>query len=97
MVHNPVNRGGRRHRVPKYLVPLAEDQIAGNHHRPAFVPLRHQREQDFHLLRGLLNLADVIQYEDVEVVQTPERPRELEVPLGQQQLLNKSEGGCKED
>ena len=45
VVHDPVDGGGGRHRVAEDAVPLAEDQVRRDQHRPALVPLCHQQSR----------------------------------------------------
>src|SRR6266446_2309576 len=51
----------RRHRVFEDLVPLAEHEIRGNHHGSGFIALGQEREEHFHLITVMLDIADVIE------------------------------------
>jgi len=39
----------------------APHEIGGNHHGPGFIALGQEREEDFHLITIMLNIADVIE------------------------------------
>jgi hypothetical protein len=61
------------------------------------VALGHQGEEDLDLLGRLLDVPDVVKDQDVEQVEFPEGPGQIEIPLGGQQLLDQAEGGRQED
>lgn len=44
VMHDPVYRCGRRHRIGEHLLPLREDEVGGDAQRAAFVALRYQDE-----------------------------------------------------
>jgi hypothetical protein len=51
------------------LVPLAEDQVAGDDHGASLVALDHESEEDFDLLGALLHVAEVVENDDVEGIE----------------------------
>ena len=63
VVNDAVDGCGRGHRVFEYLVPLAKDQIAGDDHGAPLVALGHESEEDFNLVRRLLHVTDVVEYQ----------------------------------
>src|SRR6266702_2103295 len=69
----------RSHRVFENLVPLAKDQIRGNDHGSGFIALGEEREEHFHLLAVLLDIADVIEDDAGELI-------DLSKLLGEPQL-----------
>ena len=81
MVHQAVDRRGRGHLVAEDPVPLAEDQIAGHHHRAALVALGEQREQHLGFVGALL-LPFVNGHTDqLEAVQDFLRARQVSVDV----------------
>ncbi len=69
MMHNPINRRHRGHRIFEDAFPLTEDEIGRNDHGFAFVALREKREEDFHLIAVVLNIANVVENDASEFVQ----------------------------
>src|SRR5581483_10913538 len=61
VIHQPVDRRRRRHRVLEDRLPPRERQVARQQHTPPLVPLRQQREQYLHLLPRLLHVPQVVQ------------------------------------
>src|SRR5690349_23079485 len=57
VVNEPIDRGGRGHRIFEDSVPLAEHQVAGDDHGAPLVALGEEREQHLHLLAVLLDVA----------------------------------------
>lgn len=87
----------RRHRVLEDAVPLAEDQVARDEHRPALVALRHQGEEHLDLLGGLLHVADVVEDEQVEMIELAQCTRQFKLALGREEVLHEAEGRREED
>jgi hypothetical protein len=70
-----VDGGSGGHGVFEDLVPLAEDEIAGDVHGAALVALGHEREEDFDLFSALLHVAEVVEDDDVEGIEASQRAR----------------------
>ena len=70
VMDDAVDGGGRGHRVFENLVPFSEDQIAGDDHGAPLVALGHEREEDFDLLGALLDVAEVVEDDDVEGIES---------------------------
>ena len=69
MVDDAVDGGGGGHWVFEDLVPLAEDQVAGDDHGASLVALGHEREEDFDFFGALLHVAEVVEDNDVEGIE----------------------------
>ncbi len=82
MVHQPVDRGGGRHRVLEDLLPAAEHQVAGDQHRAPFIAFGDQSEQDLGFFRALLHIADVVQNQEFERIEAPKLLRQYQIALG---------------
>ena len=61
VVHQAVDCRSGGHLVAEDPVPLAEDQVAGHHHRAALVALGQEREQHLGLVSTLLHVAQVVE------------------------------------
>ena len=90
MVNDPVDRRRGRHRVGEHLLPLAEHQVRGDPQRSAFVTLSYQGEQHLGLLGSLRQIAQVVDHQQVEVVQLPEHPWQLQIPLRREHVLHQA-------
>ena len=80
-----------RHRVLEDLVPLAEDQVRGDDDRLLLVALSEEGEQDLHFLAGLLDVADIVEDDDVEAFEFGECGRQFQVAFGREQLRHQFE------
>ena len=92
MVHQAVDRRGRGHLVAEDPVPLAEDQIAGHHHRATLIALGEQREQHLGFVGALLHVAQIVEQDHLEEVELAEGPRQVEVTFGAEQFLHQGVG-----
>ena len=70
MVHESIDGGHGRHRVFEDLVPLGEDQVGGDDHGFFLVALGEEVKEHFHLLAGLLDVADVVDDHGVEALES---------------------------
>lgn len=62
-----VDGSGRGHGVLEDLFPFAEREIAREHHAAALVAFSQQGEQHLHLLAALLDVAQVVDDQRVEL------------------------------
>ncbi|MNC90837.1 hypothetical protein D3C83_69880 [compost metagenome] len=69
MVHEAVDGCGRGHLIAKDAVPLPEDEIAGQQDRAALVALGQQGKQHLRFLGALLDVAQIIEQQDLEVIE----------------------------
>ena len=81
VVNEPIDGGHGRHGVLEDLVPLGEDQVGGDDDGFVFVALGEELEEDFHLLAGLLDVADVVDDDGVEAMEPGDHLGKLEVAL----------------
>jgi len=77
-----------RRRRPPY--PVRDD------HGSALVALAHQCEQNLGLLGALLDVAQVVEDQDLEVIELAKSSRQIEVALGYEQILDDGEGRHEE-
>ena len=70
-----VDRGGGRHGVLEDPVPLAEDEVARDQQRAALVALGEQREEDLGLLGALLDVAEVVEDQELEEIELAQEAR----------------------
>ena len=96
MVDEPVDHRRRRHRILEDPVPLAEDQVAGDQHALALVPLGQEGEEHLHLVAALLHIPDVIEDDRVVAVQLPELLLQPQFALGPEQPLHQRVGRREE-
>lgn len=82
VVDEPVNGCRRRHRVPEELLPAREGQIAHQQHAAPFIAVGQEREEEFHLLAALLDVAQVVDQDRVVSPRTFEHPRQRYLLLG---------------
>jgi len=97
VVDQAVDGRGGRHGVLEDLFPLAERQVAGQQHAAPFVTLGQKREQHLHLLAALLHVADVVDDHGIVFRQPLDHPRQLQVPLRDQQFLHQQAAGAEQD
>lgn len=96
VVDEAVDGGHRGHRVLEDLVPLGEDQVRGDDDGLFFVTLGEEVKEHFHLLAGLLDVADVVDDRGVEALEPRDGLGQLQVAFGGQQLGDEAEGQHKE-
>ena len=65
----PIDGGGRRHLIAEDAVPLAEHEIARQQDRAPFVALREEREQHLGFFGALLDVAQIIEQQDLKVIE----------------------------
>jgi hypothetical protein len=87
VVDQAVDGSGCGHGVAEDSIPLAEDKVAGEREASALVALGNQREEDFGFLRALLDVAEVVEDNEVEAVELSQGTRQSQVALGGEQLL----------
>ena len=97
VVNEAVDGRSGGHGVLEDPVPVAEDEVAGDEDGAAFVALRHQREEDLDLVSALLDVANVVEDQQLEGVEPSERTGQVEVSLGREQFLDQAEGWREED
>ena len=97
MVHDPVDRCRGGHGALEDLFSLAEHHVAGHDDRTAFVALGDQREGHVGLVGTLLQIAEVVEDQDLEAVELAECTRQIEVALGGEQILDELEGRDEEN
>lgn len=97
VVDEVVDRSRRRHLVLEDLFPLREGKIAGDHDRAALIAVGQKRKEDLHLLTRVLDVADVIEDQGVVSVPALEQAGQVEVTLGDQELLDQKISGSEQD
>ena len=95
VVDEAVDRSRRRHLVLEDLFPLREGKIAGD--RAALIAVGQKRKEDLHLLTRVLDVADVIEDQGVVSVPALEQAGQVEVTLGDQELLDQKISGSEQD
>ena len=53
----------------EYLIPLRKDQVGCNYDTAAFVAFCEEGEEHFHLVSGLLDIANVIQDQNFKAIE----------------------------
>jgi hypothetical protein len=76
---------------------LGEDQVGGDDDGFVFVTLGEKLEEDFHLVAGVLNIADVIDHDGIEAVEACDHLGKPKVAFGGQKLVDQFEGRHEED
>ena len=76
---------------------MAENEVAGDHETASFVALSQKGEQNFHLFGLLLDVADVVEDDDIVAIELFEQCFESEIPLGDEHLLNEMKGAAEVD
>ena len=75
VMDDAVDGCGGGHRIFEDLVPLTEDQIAGDDHGAPLVALGHESEEDFDFFSALLHVAEVVEDDDVKGIEAVQRTR----------------------
>jgi hypothetical protein len=88
VMHQPINRRRRGHRILEDRLPAREWQVARQQDAATLVTLRQQQEQHLHLLPALLNIAQVVHDQRFPTRHLLEHLGESQVPLRRQQLLH---------
>ena len=88
-----VDGGCGCHGVFEDALPLAEGQVARQQDAASFIALGEEREQDFHFISVVLDVADVVDDERVVACQAFEEPLEAQVLFGPQELLDQQAAG----
>jgi len=97
VVDDAVDGRSCRQGVLEDLAPFGEDEVGGDDDAAPLVPLGQEGEQNLHLLLALLDVAQIVEDDDLEAVEAPEFPLQLIVPLGAQQATDQLEGGGEEN
>ena len=97
VVNNAVNGGRGGQGILEDLIPLREDKIGSDDHATALVALSKQGEKDFHLVTGLLNIADVIEDQNFEAIQAAKLKFQFEVTPCAQQAVHQAIGWGEEN
>jgi len=97
VMYHAVDGGCRGQGILKDLIPFREDQIGGDDHAAAFVPLGQKGEQHLHFLPALLDVSQVIQDDDLEAVQATQLALQFVISFGAQQPSDQLEGGDEQD
>lgn len=92
-----IDGGSGGHGILEDPIPFAEDEIAGDQEGPTLIPLGHHGEEDLGLVGALLDVADVVEDEQVEDVEPAEGAGQREVAFGRQQVLDDLVGGREEN
>lgn len=88
VVNEAIDGCGCSHRVLEDLFPLAEWQVARQHDTCTLVAISQKREEHFHLLATLLNVANIVDHQRVEATEALQHAAELEITLGDQKVLD---------
>ena len=96
-MHQAVNGGRGGHRILEDRFPFRKSEIAGQHHRAAFVALGQEWEEHLHLLATLLDVTDVVDHQGLEGGESLENPAELQIAFGNQQFLDQQTAGTEMD
>jgi len=97
VVDEAIDGGRGGHRVLEDAVPLAEHEVAGDDERAAFVALGHEGEQDLGLVGRLLDVAQIVEDDDLVRIEATKRPGQVEVTAGGQELLDELVGREEQD
>ena len=94
---DPINGGGGGQRVFKNLIPLRKDEIGGDNDTAPFITFGQKSKEDLHFFAALLDVADVIENDDLETIQPFEFPFQIVVAFGSEQAIDQLVGGGKPD
>jgi len=96
VVDHAIDRGGGSERILEDLVPLREDQIGSDGDTTPFIALGQEGKEHLHLFAALLDIADIVQDDDVKAVQAAQFGFQGIIPLGPQEAVDQLVGGRKE-
>ena len=88
VMYYPIDDRSGCHRIFEYLLPFGEGKIAGDHHTAALIAFGQEGKKHFHLLLIVLNVADVINHDRIELIHFFKLLGQPQVFLGSQKLLN---------
>jgi len=97
MVDQPINGGHGGHWILEDLVPFGKDEIGTDHEAAPFIALGQEGEEHLHFFAALLNVPDVVEGDDFEAIQVPERLLQTVDSFGLEQTAHELEGRHKED
>lgn len=84
MMHEAIDGSRGGHRVLEYLLPLAERQVAGQHHTAPLIPFGQKGKKHLHFLAALLDVSQVIDNQRVKLRKSFDHFSQSQVPLGNQ-------------
>lgn len=85
VVDQAVDGGGRGHSILEDLLPFAERQVACQHHAASLVAFGQKGEQHLHLFAALLDVAQVVDDQRVELRQVLDDSSQPQVAFGNQE------------
>lgn len=97
VMDDAVDGGCGGQRVFENLVPLGKDQVRGNHQAAALIAFGQKGEEHLHFFPTLLDIADIVQNDDLELVQLAQFPLQGIIAFGRQEATDQLEGGQEED
>jgi len=68
-MHEAIDGCGSCHRILEDLVPFAEDKITGDNHASPLIAFCKECEEHLDLFGALLDVADVVQNQDIEFIE----------------------------
>ncbi len=92
-----IDGGSGRHRILEDSIPLGADQIARDRNAAALIALAEEGEEHLHLVAVLLDVSDVINDDQIEGVEPPQRLLEQQVSLRHQEPLDELVGRTKQN
>ena len=92
MVNEPVDGSNGHHGVTEDCLPLAEGLIGSDHDALALIAIGNQLEEDRSFRFGLLDIAEVIDNDEVKAVKLFKRSLKLQMQLFFLQMLNEVGG-----
>ena len=97
VVDDAVNCGSGGHGIFKDLIPLGKDQVGCDDDAAAFITFSEQSEEHLHFVARLLDIADVIEDQNVEAIEMAEFLLEEQVAFSTQEVVHETIGGGEED
>jgi hypothetical protein len=96
VVNNAVNGGSSGQGVFEDLIPLRENEIGSDDDTAAFISFGEQGEEHLHLITGLLDVADVIEDQNLKAVEAAKLLLEKQITFRAQEIIDETEGGREE-
>ena len=97
VMYDAINGGSGGHRVFEDLLPLGKNQVGRDDDAAAFVTFGQKGEKHFHLVAGLLDIADVVENDDFVGVEMAQLVFEQQVTFGAQEFVNKAVSRSEKD
>ena len=92
-----IDSGCRDHGILEDRFPLGKRKIRRDQHVASLITFGQEGKENVHFVPVLVDIADIVDDQSSVAGEPFQHPGQLEVPLGQKQLLDEQPAGREED